>query len=661
MPSPGTIRLASSLNGLYRVAYTRRLGNIPAGSAVDLIPYRRIVEPGERIARIETLQLAAATFRQIAELTGETQWNRASDAASATAENIDLGQSVYLWRKEPGQNVLNFPGARIVSTLESRVLTVLRLSNGVTNLYLPSGSQNGAVEFQQTEVTPAIAPDSEILVELAANVEAIAILVLQSGEARWEAAIALTTPALSIQAIAGQDFLQWSTATEWHPSGGSSETFVQGSGVATRLRQNVAIDALHPLVETFTLISNLGAAGARLLGSFGTTPAPVFYATNNLVRLRLQDGAGWFWETLLQATGGQFQTRTLSWSDFLLSISQQDGGALPLTPSQQAPIQQYEFLVTQDTATLSIQYVGAPPSRLSTLTLPTRFAIGTQESAPHILSIGDVVLSENPVLPYNLSQRDLQVLANGDRKFRGSSLTWQQRDGGAMMHQFWADAQAGYEQATGVLGPFQLAYRWRAEGVAGFTDQDDLYDLAWGGWQAKTGAIACQDWYETGGDVIQQVSTRWIEFLDRQWGGSNAVILDPFSPLPQQRIESLNSPIPAWYLEAALYANLAGGDRMTTYRVLSKAIDLLLLQVNFDVAVLPNDGGEGAIAIFHALARLLRHQQGIRYPTPSETGDLDSDFAVKTAKIMAFEPALNLPAQTAYGFRYRVPMLLEPD
>jgi len=57
----------------------------------------------------------------------------------------------------------------------------------------------------------------------------------------------------------------------------------------------------------------------------------------------------------------------------------------------------------------------------------------------------------------------------------------------------------------------------------------------------------------------------------------------------------------------------------------------------------------------------LRHQQGIRYPTPSETGDLDSDFAVKVAKIMAFEPALNLPAQTAYGFRYRVPMLLELD
>ena len=661
MPSPGTIRLASSINGLYRVAYTRRLGNIPAGSAVDLIPYRRIVEHGERIARIETLRLAAASFRQIANLTGETQWTRASDAASNTAENFDLGQSIYLWRKEPGQDVLNFPGVRIVSTLESRFLTVLRLFDGVTNLYLPPGSQNGAVEFQQTEVTPAIAPNSEILVELAANVEAIATLVLQSGEARWEAAIALTTPTLSIQAIAGQDFLQWSTATEWHPAGGSSETVMQGAGVATRLRQNVVVNALHPLVETFTLTSNLGVAGARLLGSFGTAPAPVFYAASSLVRLRLQDGASWFWETVLPTTGGQFQTRTLSWSDFLLSVSQQNSGALPLTPSQQAPIQQYEFLVTQNTATLSIHYVGAPPIRLSTPTLPTRFAIGTQEPAPHILSIGDVVLSADPVSPYNLSQRDLQVLANGDRKFRGSSLAWQQRAGDATVHQFWAGAQAGYEQATGVVGPFRLAYRWRAEGVAGFTDQDDLYDLAWGGWQAKTGAIACQDWYETGGDVIQQVSTRWIEFLDRQWGGSNAVILDPFSPLPQQRIESLNSPIPAWYLEAALYANLAGGDRMTTYRVLSKAIDLLLLQVNFDAAVLPNDGGEGAIAIFHALARLLRHQQGIRYPTPSETGDLDSDFAVKIAKIMVFEPALNLPAQTAYGFRYRVPMLLEPD
>jgi hypothetical protein len=125
-------------------------------------------------------------------------------------------------------------------------------------------------------------------------------------------------------------------------------------------------------------------------------------------------------------------------------------------------------------------------------------------------------------------------------------------------------------------------------------------------------------------------------------------------------MESLNSLIPAWYLEAALYANLAGGDRLTTYRVLSKAIDLLLEQVDFDAAVQPDQGGEGAIAIFHAAARLLRYQQDIRYPTPSETGTLESDFAAKVVKIMAFEPALNLPIRSAYGFRYKVPLVLEP-
>lgn len=656
MAPPGTITLTNPLTGTFRVAYTRRSGNIPPGSAVDLLPYRRVVESGERIARLSTLAIAAQVFPQIASLTGETQWSRAADAAIATVETLDPSQPVYLWRKQPGEPVLSAAGLRIVSSVADRFLTVLRLPNGATNLYLPP-QHNGAVEFQQTSITPAIAPNSEILLELAASIPVIVKLSMWVGEVRWDAAIAVTT-ALASQAIAGQDFVQWSAATEWHPTGGTSETFTQGPGVATRLRQNVLVGALHPVVDIFTLVPNLGAAGASLRGNFGAVPAPLRYAASNPVRLRIQDAAGWFWETTLPTTGGQFQTRALNWSDFLLSITQQNSGTLPIAPSQQGPIQQYEFVVTQAAATLSIQYVGAPPTRLEAVVVPTQLAIVPQEPSAHILTIGDVILAAAPAPPYRIIQRDLESSPN-ERIFRGHSLTWQQSAQDPTVHQFWVDAQDQYRQDTGVVGPFRLAYQWGTQGSPGFVDQDDVYDLAWGGWQAKTGAIACQAWYRTGSAVARLAAERWIDFLDRQWGEGAAIALDPFDPLPQIRINLRNSPIAAWYMEAALYSNIAGGDRLTTFRVLSKAVDLLFRGVNFGLATLPRDGGEGAIATFHAAARLLRHQSEIRYPTPSETGDLNSDFAAKIAKIMAFQPALRLPTQNAYGFRFRVPSALE--
>ncbi|MFQ3617733.1 MAG: hypothetical protein SNJ57_12085 [Cyanobacteriota bacterium] len=656
MAPPGTITLTNPLTGMFRVAYTRRSGSIPLGSVVDLLPYRRVLEPSERVTRLNTLAIAAKVFSEIASLTGETQWNRAADAAIATVKTLDLSQPVYLWRKQPGGSVLSAVGVRIVSSVEDRFLTVMRLPNGAVNLYLPP-LHNGAVEFQQTDITPAIAPSSEILVEMATSVSAIAKLVIQTEAVRWEAAIA-TFPTLTIQAIAGQDFVQWSSATEWHPTDGTSETFVQGSGSATQQHQNVSIGTLHPVAKIFTLVPNLGAAGAILRGRFGSVPAAIAYAASNPVRLRLQDAAGWFWETTLPMTGGQFQTKTLSWSDFLLSGVQQNGSTLPIAPNQQGAIQRYEFVVTQAAATLAIQYIGAPPQRLSSPVVPTLLAIKAQETSAHVLTVGDVVLTATPAPPYRIVQRDLQLLPS-NRIFRGNSLTWQQPTGDSTVHQFWVDAQDQYWQDTGIMGPFCLAYRWGTEGSPGFVDQDDVYNLAWGGWQAKTGAIACREWYVTGSAVARLAAERWIDFLDQQWGEGEAIALDPFDPLPQAQLNLLNSPIAAWYMEAALYSNIAGGDRLTTYRVLSKAVALLLRQVDFAAATPPQQAGEGAIATLHAAACLLRHQREIRYPTPSETGDLNSDFAAKVAKIMAFQPALNLPVRNAYGFRFRVPFSLK--
>lgn len=655
MAPPGTITLANPLTGTFRVAYTRRSGNIAAGSAVDLLPYRRVVETGERIARLNTLAIAPHVLSQIATLTNETQWSRAADAAIATIEALDLSH-VYLWRKQPGESVLGATGVRIVSAIADRFITALRLPDGSVNLYLPP-LHNGAVEFQQTDITPAITPNSEILVELAASLPVIAMLAIQVATARWEAAIAVST-GLSTQAIAGRDFLQWSAATEWHPTNGTSETFTQGPATANRQRQNIAVGSLHPLVETFTLVPNLGVAGARLRGSFGAVPAPITYAASNPVRLRLQDAAGWFWETTLPTTGGQFQTRALSWSDFLLSSTQQNGGTLPIAPNQQGAIQQYEFVATQAATTLSIQYVGAAPTRLDGTVVPTLLAIAPQEPSAHTLTIGDVVLSSTPSPPYRITQRDLQVLP-GERRFRGNSLAWQQPTGDPTVHQFWVDAQEQYWRDTGLMGPFRLAYRWGTEGFPGFVDEDDVYDLAWGGWQAKTGAIACREWYSTGSAIAKLAAERWIAFLDEQWGEGEAIVLDPFDPLPEVQINPFNSPIAAWYVEAALYSNIAGGDRLTTYRLLSKAVDLLLRQAGFGLTISPQAAGEGAIATLHAIARLLRHQSEIRYPTPSETGELNSDFAAKVSKIMAFQPALNLPARNAYGFRFRVPFTID--
>ncbi|HEY9749190.1 MAG TPA: hypothetical protein V6C63_10960, partial [Allocoleopsis sp.] len=108
---------------------------------------------------------------------------------------------------------------------------------------------------------------------------------------------------------------------------------------------------------------------------------------------------------------------------------------------------------------------------------------------------------------------------------------------------------------------------------------------------------------------------------------------------------------------AAVYANLAGGDRTLTYRVLSRSLNYLLDNAQFLLANPPGIiTGYEATETIAALALVLRHKSQLSYPTPADLGDTDSDFAAKLVKVSQFTTPLNLPEQAAYGLRFTVPV-----
>ncbi|MBD1864178.1 MULTISPECIES: hypothetical protein [Trichocoleus] len=674
---PGQIVLKNkAFSGILKVAYSSFSGpNIQNGQAFDIEPMWRSLQPTETIVTFESLAQAADTFRLLYEVTREEQWNRAYQATLSTFQSVArLRNTVYFFRRETTGQVLSHWGTRIRTSNPNPVLA-LRLPNGLVRLDIPL-NQGTETELKQQRIAVELAAESRIQAEIGLSTAgSVAIVLTTTDDNRWEAGFVCEgNNSVVEQSFGTPDFLQWTNETTWH-AGLPFYTFRGATGLASSSVRNVAIAAGNSVVATFELAGNFDFAGAGLKGSFKEVPSPLTYAlSNNPVQLRLQDQAGWYWEKLLPVTGGQFVTLVLAWSEFQLAAEQTNVGPTPGIPSIDGPIQAVEFVAGRDTSLLAIHYLGASPQRLLPPVTIKGCSIVSRESAFHSLLVGDVQLlpSEQPkytpgVTPHAVSIQGEQVQdwrslpIVGNQQLAIWSLVGQS-EAAEQVYQFLSDAQNTYALKTGIDGPFAPAYIWpnrsnfQEEGNE-FTWTDTNFDLTWGGWQAKAAVSTAYGWYlePDASGLAQDITLRFLKFLDDSWG-SGAIAWVRFSE-QERPVAGGDVAIVALYAQAAVYANLAGGDRTLTYRVLSKSLNYLLENAEFPLANPPGaiTGYEVAETI-EALALVLKHKSQLSYPTPADLGDKDSDFAAKLVKVSQFATPLNLPQQAAYGLRFTVPV-----
>lgn len=657
-----------NFSGILKLAYSSYSGAaIAQNRPFDIDPMWRSLQPEEVIATFDSLAQASKAFKLLYAITREERWHRAYEAAVTTfVSGAGLDHPVYFFKKETTDKALSHWGTSLRSTNPFPVLA-LRLPNGLVRLDIPlnTGSET---ELRQHLTEAHLAAESRIHAEIGLSVPgSVAIMLTTPDEAQWEASFVCEGENLVVEQSFGvTDFVRWTQETTWY-AGLPSYTFHGATGSANQSIRNVAIAVGNSAVVTFELASNFDYAGAGLRGNFRETPSPLTYAlSNNPVQLRIQDATGWYWEKLLPVTGGQFVTLPLAWSEFQLAAEQINVGATPGTPSTQGPIQAVEFVSGREISVLQVHYLGAAPQRLSPPVMIQACSVISRESAFHSLFVGNVQLLPNEILAYTPGATPHAIASQGqEREWRSPTLVGNQYpelwttlghfDAAQRIYQFLEAAQIAYTDSTQIHGPFAPAYTWENASELGWTD----FDLTWGGWQAKAAVAAAYGWY-AGLDALgmsQNITIRFLQFLDKSWGDGGAFPWVQFPAQDSPIAGTKNLDIVALYAQSALYANLAGGDRALTYRVLRKSLDYLLQNADFPLAHLPDTvSGYEVTETITALSLALQHKSRLRYPTPSDLGDAESDFAAKLVEVSQFTPALNLPQQACYGFRFTVPV-----
>lgn len=670
MSSPGQVVLRDhSFSGILKLAYSNYLGSvIGPNQAFDTDPMWRSLQAEEVIATFDSLAQASEAFKLLYIATKDERWNRARESALATfTATASLDHPIFFFKKETSGKALSHWGTDVRTTNPFPVLA-LRLPDGLVRLDIPL-NDGSETELRQRQVEVYLTADSRIRAEIGLNLAgSVAIVLTTPDQTKWEAGFVCEGNSLVVEQLFGvSDFVRWSEETTWY-AGLSTYTFQGATGLANQSVRNVAIAAGNSVVATFELAGNFDFAGVGLRGNFRETPSPLTYAlNNNPVQLRLKDAAGWYWEKLLPVTGGQFVTLPLAWSEFQLAAEQTNTGAVPGNPSLQGAIQAVEFVAGRDPSLLAVHYLGAAPQRLLPPIMVQTCGVVSRESAFHSLLVGDVQLLPNEMLSYTPGVTPHAIASHGsEQKWRSLPLIGNQHpalwtdlgqaDAAQHVYQFLAEAQT-------LEGPFAPAYLWRNRQHLGtsntFIWADADFDLSWGGWQAKAALATAYGWY-AGLDPLglaQDIAIRFFKFLDTSWGDGGAFPWVQFFEETSPVAGTGNLAIVALYAQAALYANLAGGDRSLTYRILSKSLDYLLQSAQFPLSHVPESAtGFEVTETITALALTLQYKSRLRYPTPSDLGDAESDFAAKLVEVSQFTPTLNLPERACYGFRFTVPV-----
>jgi hypothetical protein len=670
---PGQIILTDrSFNGTLKAIYTSATGEpIATDQGFTPIPVLTPLtqDDSETQSSPLALQRALTTFEQLYRLTGDQgsdgYWRFYAEVARQTLANLDLGKTQrYLLKRSAQRGVVLSHAGTTIRTLSTRPLVTLRPEDGMVWIYHTGGQESGIWQ-EQAHLT--LDGQTGFEVEFGLSQPGILFLAIETSQNRWEAPIAASSTGIDRAIVTVEDFVQWTAQTEWQPEMAFAVQHGDtGSANATPLQ--LQVEQQSSVVIQFTLASNFDYAIGEIVAVFQTIPTSIMYGlTGSFVTLRVQDGSGWFWERTLPITDGRLTKLPLAWNQFSLSATQINPGQ-PISPDVLQPIQKYQFVGRPETSILQVYYVGEPPIRLQAPVQIERCGVFSRLFQPHILKVGDLQPSPAPQLTYTpgvMSQAiqtkdEATELISYPLSYQQAVLGWDLlnlHSQAEQIYQFWQAAQAAYSARTGTDGGFAPSYNWDVSQF--YWDQDGTKGI----WQAEIGALAAQGWFrQPKRESAEAVVIAWLGLLDRLWKNGNAVALTDFPENAPPQSNGIDIAIVALYAQAALFANLAGGDRVISYRVLKKSVDYLLSHANFAPSREPVAREGYTIAIvMETVTHILTHQNSIQFPLPSDTGDFESDFAAKLVRFRHFDPTLSLAEGVVNGFRFRVPVLPQSD
>lgn len=589
----GKIVLTTSFTGTLWLTYSAYDGaTIAVNQRFDAFPMWRPLQSGEINHAFDVSWWIDESFELLAQATGLAKWQRARDANkySTITTGTILNES-YLFRRDTTTNdPFGYPGTGYVVVNNSAPSSVVRATDGGVQLNMGDGLelypslelQNFAIAVSvvtgtiyRTQVACSVANWIEVVVSLAKNLsdftqEYTAWINCPAGLADYTQVDVLP-----------KNFAKWTNETWWHSTNVDNPVYSYqgGGGSATITKQLDAIDDGQRLATRIQMSLGSGFVGAGFVLSTATNQPPtIYYRTTSAVRLRCQDLAGaWYSWTLPPSP--TYTTFTPIWTNAA------DGN-----------VQAVDLVPLGASADIMVYWLGSPPLVLPVPCNAYKHVIRSRIDTAYSIKVGDWQALNSPLnaIKYNPGAVPFTVNSIGGTidAWRGSLYVgyqnpatwykWGRADLAATVLQCLMDSQSDYGRRSpgGATGLFSPVYYWPvwSEGVFGeyntwgWNGADP--NTEWGQYTYRALEATAKCWHLGKGDSsiarpAQRITMNALRYLDKFIRANNRPPTNIKSNIAPQALYD-DPAAAALILRAAIWANLAGGDRALTFRVIRR-------------------------------------------------------------------------------------------
>lgn len=607
---PGTVYLVDrNLSSTLQIIYSSYTGGwVEKNTGYEAFPmWRRLVE-GERNHAMDVSIWVDEFLRKLYSVDPNPQWTLIQELVyDSTIIASQLNNRPYLFLRNTDYPVtaFDYPGTQIID-INGAVTTTSRVIGGVVDggiqvdMAASDPLDYALYELQNTAVAVQWESDTYLSLELVSSINNLYEIQVSTSQDSFDTTQTYTAP-LRVDgtytgSLQGADFLQFdSTNLLWWASAATNPTYsyTWGDGVVSINLTNDVIGGLSPYVAYANLDGN-GAMGFTLIHATTRTPPRIRYRSDAELLLRLQSHDD-VWHTLSLPSSSTYTTLVTTWEDYSNYDNANNQGDIKTVDIQNT---------SSDDRNIWVQWIAiADLAGLPIPSLTYKFVIKDQQPLAHTLQVGNVEITNSPLntLPYvpgvfAFTANTIQGLVTS---WKGeaipgyqSRLYWLLRNAlveAQNVSQFLHDAQVSFAKASpfGVDGCFRAAFNWsRWDAIVEppynvFVDESTDPNVQWEGYQHRVIADLAESWYHDGAAQAGQVVMRFLSFIDRYQRTNSTPHVPTDYPIPTAGVPyTAYEPVhgAALVARAAFYANLAGGERGTTYRVFTKCFDYLISQ-----------------------------------------------------------------------------------
>jgi phage-related protein len=683
----GTIKLNTNYTGQAKLVYAAyTTSNVVINQKFEAYPMWRALLSTEFNCAFDTLPWGYEGYKLLNQITGLLSWDQAREATKqnlitqATVVNIS---NYYVKDNNPDPFI--YPGSQYIVVNNSNGATALRQVGGTLNNFLrinvnaaPGGSFP-SVEVQNFAIQTGFGNNTQVTVETAHTNSTVMQVILSTNSDAFSQSdlysadfLVPGSSTLVTKTFNAQDFIKWKDTTViWHNTIADNPIYTYSGGAgasASTTRASETIGNQQAVIHTTTI--DRGSTGFAGMGyvivdgsnvplNGGSVRPPKMYLniTGSNVNLRITDASNIVWERSISATTG-WQKLQYQWSDFTYATSN-GGSSSGITPNLDDFIRKIEFETTGN-STIKTWWITKQddPPKLPTPVTVFKASLVEKDRNAHtfycgtfrpIGSLFDTLLYNPGVVPFTVN-----IINGAVDAWRGIPMTgyqdpaiWREfglEDRCQQALQFLSDAQdAYYTQSTAKkIGAFAPAFLWAYWDAIDFI-QGDLNKFSWRapdpnarwcGYQYRPLVAVARAWMLKKDDSLAgKITMRFLAFIDNDLLTRNATNpLTDFPPIiaPQANYNEPHSC--ALILRAALYANISGGSRDITFRLIKRCLEYLRSQyVSTGTMAGSFSAGQPTFVessvtyreyfgfwhgeIISTLCELLRLKDQIRYPT----------------------------------------------